>query len=320
MVDPTSTAENWNTYWRGAAHGAAFSAGGTSHPVVLGFWEAYFSNALDTNEEPKVIDIASGTGAVVASAKSACNERMPDFTCVDISDSAIRSLKHRFPSVHGVVADVCNIPLDSHSFDIATSQFGLEYAGLNAIDEIIRLLSSRGQIALLLHHRDGGIYRQCAASLDATNKLIAAGFVPHAKKMFQAGFEFRRSGSREPFEAAGRQFMPVIRTMESIMRQYGQHVADGTILRLYRDVRTIHTRMPNYDETEVLDWLRKMQDELEAYAGRMESMCTAALNADDFSALCDKLTNRRFKLLRNDPLRVPDRDTALAWALLAIRS
>jgi len=320
MTDTGSATGSWDTYWRGASHAAAFSAGGSSHPVVLSFWDEVFKTPDIRAGSPRIVDIASGSGAVVESAKSAGEGQVPDFTCVDISASAVGTLQERFPSIQTVVADARSIPLQSASFDMATSQFGVEYAGPQAIDEMLRLIRPSGRIALLLHHRDGGIYRQCAASLDAVEKMIAAEFVGKAIAMFKAGFELHRGGKREPFEAAAGQFMPAIRTMEAVMKQHGQHVADGTILRLYRDVRTVHERLQNYEAQEVMDWLGGMQGELDAYVGRMASMCAAALDADAFSALAETLKAKGFSLLRAEALRVPDRDAVLAWALIATRS
>ena len=60
-----------------------------------------------------------------------------EFTCIDISESAISTLVDRFPEVSGVVADARAIPLESESYDVAASQFGIEYAGLEAIDEML---------------------------------------------------------------------------------------------------------------------------------------------------------------------------------------
>lgn len=317
---PSATASSWDKYWHGAKRDGAYSAGGSSHPVVLAFWDEFFRSKPGDSDDLNIVDIASGSGAVVECAKSVFGAQLPDFTCVDISDSAIRSLQQRFPDVHGVVADARNIPLDSAHYGIVTSQFGIEYAGLDAIDEAIRLVTPHGYLALLIHYRDGGIYRQCAASLDATGQIDAAKFITYAIDMFREGFEVLRGGDKNKYEAAARQFVPAIGAMESIMKQHGQHVADGTVLRLYKDVRTVHERMPNYEPEEVLDWLRGMQGEIEAYAGRMRSMCDAAIDADKFEELCRTVESGGFRITRRDPLIVPDRSEPIAWALVATRS
>lgn len=320
MTDPNQIAGSWDKYWQGARHGATYSSGGTSHPVVLSFWDNFFKSVQDARVELKIIDIASGGGAVVESAKTAFGGQLPDFTCIDISGAAISSLNQRFPGVHGVVADARTIPLGSGGYDIATSQFGIEYAGMGAMEELMRLVAPGGQLAVLLHHREGGIFRQCSASLDAVQQMTEAKFIPYAITMLKEGFEVCSGADRTKFDAAAKQFMPTIRAMESIMRQHGRHVADGTILRLYQDVRNMHDRMQHYEPSEVLNWLDGMQGEIEAFAGRMASMRDAAIDADTFAELCEKLENHGFRILRSDPLVVPDRNVPLAWALIAMRS
>ncbi len=317
--DPSLLVSSWDTYWHGAQHGAAYTAGGTSHPLVLSFWEDFFKKPSTHSRTPRIIDIASGSGAVVDSAKAAFGGQLPDFTCLDISDSAISMLQKRFPEVHGIVADACSIPLESTSFDIVTSQFGIEYAGLEALDEVLRLVAPGGQLALLLHYQHGGIYRQCAASLDAIQKMQEARFIPNCITLFDAGFAVGRGADRKAFDSAAKQFAPAIRSVEAIMKQHGTEVADGTIVRLYKDVRTIYKRMAHYESTEVLDWLKRMQDEVRAYAGRMASMCESAIDAGAFEQLCDKLRGQNYELLRSEPLVVPGRDLPLAWALVAAK-
>ena len=314
-----AVAAGWDTYWHGAGGGAAFSRGGTSHPLVLSFWEDLFGKVREAYSRPRVVDIASGSGAVVDCARSAIGGIPAEFTCVDISESAIAALVKRLPDVTGVVADARNIPLDSESYEVVTSQFGIEYAGLDAVDEIARLAAPGGRLALLLHHRHGGIYRQCAASLDAIQMMQAAEFVPRVIETFEAGFEAYRGGSRSAYQAATNKLNPAIRSVESIMRKHGRDVADGTVVTLYKDVAAVHGRLANYDPSEVLGWLRGMQKELEAYAERMASMCDAAIDADTFEKLRDGLQRKGYTIDRADALQNAMTGVPLGWALIAMR-
>ena len=238
-------------------------------------------------------------------------------TCVDVSEAAIATLEERFPDVSGIVADARQIPLPSASFEIVCSQFGIEYAGLDAMAEWLRLVAPGGRVALLLHHDGGGIHRQCAASLDAARQLQGVNFIGKAGAMFAAGFRMLRAGSRDEYEAAVGDLMPAIRTLESIMRQHGREVADGAVLKLYTDVREMTARLPNYDEGEVAEWLQRMRGEFLAYEGRMASMCEAAIDENAFMTLCTEIKAASFKLLRNEALLNAGTGVPLAWALIA---
>lgn len=309
---------SWDAYWRGARDAAAYTGGGSSHPAVTGFWEAFFREAAALYEAPLVVDVASGNGAVTAAARAEFGEA-GRYVCVDISAAAVRATGERYPAVRGVVADARAIPLASGSATIAASQFGIEYAGPDAFPELLRLVADGGRAALLVHREGGGIHRQCAASRDAMETIVRARFLPLAHDLFEAGFAAMRGGDRERLRQAGRAFAPALRTIEELMRRHGQHVADGTVIRLYRDVRTMHERMGRYEPADVLGWLQRMDAEVQAYAGRMASMCEAAIDEEAFRRLCDRARESGFALLRDDELSVPETGVPLAWVLVAAR-
>lgn len=318
--EAAQVAEVWDNYWHSGPNDAAFDGRGSRHPIVLSFWDEYFGALKGQYETPRIIDIASGNGAIVDCAKIAFGGEPVDLTCLDVSSSAISLVEQLFPGVHGIVADARSIPLDSGGYDIATSQFGIEYAGLDAIDEVTRLIAPGGQLALLLHNRAGGIYRRCSTSLKALETLQEIMFFPYAITLFEEGFAAVRGADRKKYDAAGRQFQLVIRKVESIFDQHGRDVADGTIAKFLDDILKVHGRIQYCDPSEVLDWLNKMQSEVQAFAGRMASMCDVAIDATVFDELCERIRTQEFEILRSNPLTDPEDDVAYAWALVAARA
>ena len=313
----TPLIESWDTYWQGALTSGAYTGGGSSHPLVLSFWDDYFRQVVGRESQSKIIDIASGNGAVVKSASGVFGGSLPEFTCLDVSDSAISMLEERYPGVHGLVADAANIPLDSASYDIATSQFGVEYAGLDALGEVTRLVAPGGELALLVHHRDGIIFEECGESLEAVQEMESAEFIPKCIAMFEAGFTAMQGGDGERYRTAGKAFAPAIKAMEAIMMKHGRDVAAGTVLKVYRDVRTIHSRMRHYEPSAIQDWLLNLQQEIEAYAGRMASMRDAAIDVAQFTQVRADLIEKDFEILRAEPLTGSEQDQPIAWALIA---
>lgn len=317
--DPSQVADNWDTYWHGTGDVGAYSRGGVTHPAILAFWDDFFQDVNQDYAAPKIIDVASGNGAVVERGLATFGDQQVDFTCLDVSDAAITNICERFPHVHGMVSDARSIPLDSGTFDVATSQFGVEYAGQEAIEEVARLLAPGGRLALLLHTQAGSIHQECVESLDAINQLQESSFIPHAIEMFSAGFEAVRGADRTPYEAAAKKLAPAIEALEGIMRKYGQHVAGDTIARLYNDVGQIHQRIQHYEPSDVLAWLNRMDGELVAYAGRMSSMSNAAIDSATLQSICDMLRSRDYTIQQAVPLLVSDHDLPLAWKLIASR-
>jgi|TARA_Y100000310_G_scaffold339713_2_gene433254 SAM-dependent methyltransferase len=313
--DSPQVTQSWDTYWQSTGDVGAFASGGVSHPTILAFWEEFFQSVKQDYEAPRIIDIASGNGAVVELALAAVGNA--GMTCLDVSAAAITNIQSRFPGVQGLVADARAIPLSSGVYDIATSQFGVEYAGLEAIDEVARLVKAGGRLALLLHNEAGSILKECQASLDAVLRLQQCRFIPHSIEMLSAGFNAVRGADRAPYDAAATRLAPAVQALESIMDQHGEHVAGDTISRLYADVDRIHHNMQRHDSKEVLDWLNRMDSELDAYAGRMSSMCNAAIDEETFDQICAGLHGSGYTAERAEPLPASKQGPPLAWVLVA---
>jgi SAM-dependent methyltransferase len=316
--------ESWSTYWQGAERAQAWSAGGSAHPRVIGFWEECFAFARDLNPTPRLLDIASGSGAVVGVAEEIFGRDVADITCVELSAAAVQILRERFPGATGIQADAGALPLAPASFDLVCSQFGIEYAGSAAFDEALRVVAGRGVVAVIAHYRDGFIHRQCRANRDATAAFTSAGFLAKSRAVFEAGFaalaaegDSERLGER--YRAAGQALAPAVREVEGLMSRYGREVADGTLVRVYRDVRDIHGRLSHFEAAEVLEWLERMEREIAAYHGRMASMCEAAIDAAEFRRWCENAAASGFDIIRDEPLAADGGDPPLAWTLVARR-
>lgn len=317
-ANPHQVAASWDTYWHGTGDADAYSSGGVSHPAIQAFWNEFFRTVKQDYDAPRIIDIASGNGAVIECAFAVLGRQRPEFTSVDVSAAAIKNIRSRFPEVRGVVADARSIPLDPGGFEIVASQFGVEYAGVTAVEEAARLVAPEGRLALLLHSQQSSIHKECEESLDAIVRLKESNFIPYAARMFEAGFKACRGGDRAPYEAAATKLAPSVKALESIMAQYGQHVAGDTVARLYSDVDRMHQAIQRYEPAEVLDWLVRMDGELDAYVGRMSSMCRAALDTESFERVCADLRQRGYTTLHAGPLMAPGQGRPLAWALVAI--
>lgn len=315
--DPSPSGKSWDTYWHGTGDVGAFSSGGVDHPAIRAFWSEFFATLTGLSTPPRMIDVATGNGAVVEVALTTSNITSSNITCVDISEAAIENVGRRFPGVSGIVADALAVPLEDYVFDLATSQFGVEYAGTAAIHEAGRLLAPGGRLAMLIHIEGGTIFKECDENFKAIRRLCEARFVPCAAELFRTGFAAVRGGDRGAYDAAGRRLQTAVTEAEAIMAEYGEQVAGETIARLYDDVGRIHSELQQHDPEEVLAWLDKLNGELPAYAERMTSMTDAALNQDTFDQVCDELAGNGFSIQRAEPLMPQGQNISLAWVLIA---
>jgi ubiquinone/menaquinone biosynthesis C-methylase UbiE len=315
----TETAQSWNTYWQGTGDIAAFSSGGVDHPAIAAFWHDVFRSEADRHVPINLLDVATGNGAILEIASSILDPTLTTMSCVDISEAAISNVAERYPDVKGIVADALSMPMEGEQFGLVTSQFGVEYAGPDAISEAARMVAPGGRLILMVHVADGLVHQECLASLTAIRELQAANFVPLAIDFFKHGFAAVRGADRRAYDEAGKRLAPAIQATEAIMNKYGERVAGDTIAHLYADVGHIHNNLPRFDANDVHKWLKTNEHELESYAERMSSMMKAAITAAEFRAACDKVAAAGLTLERNDTLTESGKDAPLAWILIASR-
>ena len=323
MTDSTfespEAAKAWENYWSGVIEAGAYSAGGVSHPAIQSFWKQFFFEAAQAYNSPSILDIASGDGALIDLALLAFGIEGAEISSIDLSESAVESIRERFPTVQGQAADAGDVPHESGRFNVISSQFGVEYAGEKAISEAARLLAPGGRLALLMHKHGSCIHYECTANLDAIQRVQESGFIPCALDMFKAAYAALGGADRKPYEEAAARLAPAIQVLEDIMREYGNHVAGDTVLSLYGGVADIHERIQAFDPKEVLGWLQRLDSEMNTFAGRMSAMIDSAMDNKAFETACGILRDAGCQTDQAGPLLAPGEDLPYAWVITASR-
>ncbi len=316
----TQARESWETYWRGIKQSGKYGAGGAAHPGFGVFWTDALGAFLADRPDARIVDIGSGSGALLDHLSAIPGATLANASCVDVSPSAIDSVKARFPGVTGVVADAASIPLDDGGYDLVLSQFGVEYAGTAGVEEAIRLLAPGGKSIFLMHFKDGALYRECDTTITALRRLLDSGFIPRAREYFDAGFRAVRGGDRDSYEEAARQLNPAIKELEAIIAEHGEQVADGTIAYLYSNVQEIHGRIANYEPDQVLEWLDRLEEEVRGHLERMQAMHASALDEPAFKVIHDRLLAMDLRIDQAEALYFGEGPLPFAWVLVTSRA
>jgi Methyltransferase domain len=148
--------EVWSRYWAlGARHSCGGSFGDAYGGAIGGWWQQLFQ-ALPAGS--RVLDLATGSGAVLQLGLA--HTRFADIRLegVDLMHAAPPWLRQLPPAqqarVHlhqGVGTE--QLPFADGSFDLVTSQFGLEYTRLpQTLTEARRVLRAGGALRAVLHH------------------------------------------------------------------------------------------------------------------------------------------------------------------------
>ena len=315
----------WDEYWRLTREAAAHKGGGPQEEVLTHFWSSFFGDALSRNSEPRVLDLACGNGALtgvalrVATQSGGCS---PTIVGTDTSVAALKDLRTRFPSVLAVASDAKHTPFEDRSFDVVASQFGVEYAGIEAIAEAARLVARGGTLAAIMHLKKGAIYRECATNLQAILQVQSSGILPAAKDAFAAGVRSATTRMADPNEQRRQaRLAKAAKAVEKVLRRHGREVAGGVVQRLHADIERMHRRMGAYDPADVAKWVDNMAREVEAYAGRMTSMLAAAIDEPSLDKMVNRITLGGLSVRIRDQLHmgVIKREPA-AWVLVCDRS
>lgn len=318
MQNISDESASWDQYWAQDNNSPAFSDNGVNHADVRAHWERVLGWCAEHTKSSSLLDVATGNGALLEQAIQHFGAHM-EYSCLDVSASAIRNVTSRYPDVKGIVSSADDLPEDIGKFSIVTSQFGVEYAGQDAIQKLPGLVVDGGVLSLLMHSQGSVIDKECKTNQEVIEKTLELNFVGAARDLFSAGFNALKGADRTAYDQAGANLNKVLPEVESLLTQYGAQAANGTLQKLYSDVAMIHEGLPRYDEDEVLGWLTQMQTELELFVVRMRSMQKAALSSDDCAAVVASIQAAGFHIQEQGILHDSVNQQPLAWQLLALR-
>jgi ubiquinone/menaquinone biosynthesis C-methylase UbiE len=166
--------EPWSLYWQADRLDSAEANHSADDAAAMHmFWR---NLAAATPAGGTVIDLATGNGTVPAALLGENPELV--ITGVDMADID----PVRFLSAPGALAsvdfhggtDIRSLPFDDGSFDVATSQFGIEYTPLQqTIPEAVRVVAKGGVMQLLMHRASSEIVAPAATRRFEMDALLA---------------------------------------------------------------------------------------------------------------------------------------------------
>lgn len=312
-------AQAWDTYWRGTRESAAHDKGGALEPVLRAHWDSVFADTLTARPDALALDIACGNGALADHARRHQGGRL---ICADYSLGALRNLLQREPGTPAVAADALHPPFAARSLDLVVSQFGVEYAGREAILAAAELVAPGGTLALVLHLREGAIHEECARNAALIREIEDCDLLARAAAAFRAGFALDPDNpdSVEAFRQAERALAPALKTVEDMLGRHGRDAIAGLADQLYGDIAHMYRRMGAYELADILEWCDGIQGQLTAYRERMAAMVAAGLTGEDIERLVSDLTGGGWHCAASRGLRIVNEAPAFAHALVLVRA
>ena len=303
----SSSEKGWSDYWqKDSADGEVFvNAEGERHPALAEFWQAHFAGLDDG---ARVIDLASGAGSIYAHLPGGHTFQL---SAADISDVALEALQQRFPHVSAVVCSADSIPLDDQSFDVVVTQFGVEYAGVDAFAEAARVVAPGGRFIGLCHIEDGYIDSDNQQQLAAAKVVAEQAFIDHARRLITAAFAVDPAALKDAQDAFAKAATPVGECMRSCRK--------GIHTYLFEGFRQLYERRQQYDLADITGWLDAMRGELDVNLDRLSRMCAAALSERDIKEIKRIFEEQGLEDVNCTPFETPGNRLPVAWNITACR-
>ncbi len=302
-----TTDQGWADYWQHDGDGGEVfvNAKGERHPALAEYWGAVFANVPDN---AAVIDIASGAGSIFAHLPAGHGL---DLFAADIAAEALKALTDRIPGVTSTLCSADAVPYGDGRFELVVSQFGIEYAGVNAFTEAARLVAPGGRLSCLCHVEDGYIDSNNKAQLEEASLVNETGFIDLATALTKAGF----SADVEAMQRSERAFTPAMKKIAAGIKRCPR----GIHSHLYQGFQRLFEQRRAYDEADITSWLEEMQGDLNKNIDRLSRMRAAALSPADTTRITKNLTSAGLQGIQFEQFTTPGNRLPVAWKLSAAR-
>jgi ubiquinone/menaquinone biosynthesis C-methylase UbiE len=305
----TRPQDAWSLYWAAGNLDSCIPARQGGQEEASPLRELWVELARSLPDAADVLDLATGNGAVaLAMAQANPSLRITGVDRADIDPAATLTDLPELAGIHfHPRVDVASLPFDPGSFDVITSQFGVEYASLpEAVGEALSVVRSGGSLHFVLHHADSDVVAPAGALREEIGSLMdRRGPVP-TLIAFVSG-----STDVDSLEQSGERHLKadVRRT-----RRITGHV--------YKMVNAIVEQLgPNPQQARIMTGV--LAARLEAESERLKQLQAAALDAAAARRLRALIEAQGAAVRHLDELRLPmgEEDEALiGWRLHAQRT
>lgn len=316
-------AKAWDSYWQHMQ--SVQSQGGPQDSALAQFWSETFDRVLvDARHNLQVLDVGCGSGVLARFTSVFGGARAPGVIPrvwgLDYSHAALASVRKFSPGITCIAGNAAKMPFEDGTFDLVTSQFGIEYAGPAALSEAARVLRPNGQLATALHVRGGGIYKECEVNRQAVDAVRDCNLLEYFRQVVEAFHHARQSvRARILLRDAYGRFAQAVTATEQVLRRWGRAVASGLVHRLRGDVVRMVQRLQAFDASELMAWADFMANELRNYSQRMASMLEAALSCEMIERLTARLNCYSLQIQLRNLLKIGDEETPVAWMVTATK-
>jgi len=297
----------WTDYWhKEGVGGEVFVGPQNQRNESLGnFWrETLGALAPDT----RLLDIACGAGSVFAALPG---DHGLELHGSDVSSQALKLLRSRIGDVTCSQSSATNLDYPNQHFGMVVSQFGLEYAGLEAFHEAGRVIAPQGAFAFLCHCEGGYVDKRTSSQLAGAQAARSSQFALKAAQLVRAMFAL------EP--TAVKRSAAEFQKSEVLVRNAIAKHPEGIHTHLYQGFRQLYSNYKKYALDDILKWLADVSSEIEMTVARLSQMQSAMLNETRMREALAQLSAAGLEVNEPEAIKLDEHDAPLAWHLSGMR-
>lgn len=309
-------ADQWSAYWRAGSITTFQGIFAKNYDrEVAEFWQGIF-DSLPAGA--RLVDLACGNGALALLAAGYSREHDKgllidalDFAQIQApSDAASRELLGDIRFLPGRRLE--DTRLDSDSYQLAISQFGIEYGGRDAtIAELDRILAPESAtVALMCHRSDSHVITQAKESLGDYNTCRESKAADIARKLQNRLDEVLGAGRDPAQDRACEKLRARLNAATESLHQAAEKASNPENYHFFlRGCMAPFgaAAMRSQSLQQRLGMLDALEQECDAFDARMQDLLSAALDEDAMAAWEAGLEQVGFERQRSEPIIMDDK-------------
>jgi SAM-dependent methyltransferase len=276
----------WTAYWQFNAQ-----SGNSARPELDVLLEPAWNEFTDLLPNgARILDLATGNGPVALSCAERSRSRHSQLR-IDAVDAAVIKPPSQAPDSEGHLPIVNfhgsvrleQLPFENEQFDGVVSQFGFEYADEEkAVVEATRVLSPGGRVRLIIHARDGDVWRDINARQDRLNVVLAQdGVLNLILKLVRA----QQQNDVPLFKSK----LPYLSAAANKAQEMANHSPpDDTAMFYSKEFLYVWMHRKKYQIDDLVKSLEDGWNQANGTTTRYSQMLRVAKTADDIGTLCER--------------------------------
>lgn len=292
MADRSARNRAWEHLWKTSRVASCVPHNPATEQQINGHWHALFAALPD---ESRVLDIATGNGVVLRQAAAAAEAANKQFTLVGIDAADIDPLRFAPGGFGSRVSvrfiggiDAASLPFDNASFDVVVSQYGLEYAQLDAaFSEVERVLCAGGWLHWLAHSDESEVVLQNSVHRRQVELLLARNGPLESMELLVSRVRQGKS-LKIPMSRVGR----ALQKAEEFCRH---NPPASIVVEVCAGLADTANRWQAYDPRDLQTMLENSRRELIEHRQRIMDLQDAVLDGERQQWLRDRLQTSRWR-------------------------